>query len=114
MRHLVVAACLFAVIGWATPVQSQVVEIGQIKISKSLVQGVRLTAAPRLHRNPVAQRTHERSWMAKNWKWFVPVVVSGSVLAVVAGSGGDRLVLSGGSNFPTCAPWPACGIPPGQ
>ena len=116
MRHLVLAACLCAVIGWVTPVQSQVVDFGQIKISESLVQGVRLTADPRLQRHRVTQRTHVtgKGWMARNWKWFVPVLVGGGVLAVVVGSGGDRLVLSGGASKFPCVPFPVCSLPAGQ
>lgn len=28
------------------------------------------------------------SWMSRNWKWFVPVVVGVAVVAIVAASGG--------------------------
>ncbi len=49
---------------------------------------MRAPAEGALERVAVQAQGQQESWMARNWKWFVPVVVVIGVGAAVAAGGG--------------------------
>ena len=91
MKALIATACLLAVFGSAVPAQAQIVQIGNLEISEDVFEGIPLTnkspveSASKVER--VQAQGQQESWMARNWKWFVPVIVVVGVGAAVAAGG---------------------------
>ncbi len=87
MKASVVALCLLALIGSTVPTQAQAIQIGDLEISDDLfeIDEMRAPAEGALEREAVQAQGQQESWMARNWKWFGPVVLVVGVGAALAG-----------------------------